>query len=147
MNVTYWNYIKKSALWCLGNFLFGVSPIIFMWLVYILSRHKLGFQDMDKLIHEGGVLFVCCAMMGGVVVDFLQSSFSWRGRQIFVIFFSPLVVLGLLCLEYLFVVMGIINTDCFNISSLTSIFVIGFSLVYCILNKTTLLIKEDTQHE
>jgi hypothetical protein len=147
MNVTYWNYVRKSAIWCIGNFLFGVSPIMFMWLVYILSRHKLGFQDMDKLIHEGGVLFVCCAMMGGVVVDFLQSSFSWRGRQIFVIFFSPLVVLGLLCLEYLFVVMNIINTDCFDISSLTSIFVIGFSLVYCILNKTTLLIKEDTQHE
>ncbi len=134
-------------MWCLGNFTFGVTPILFMWLVYILSRHRYGFEDMDKLIHEGGVLFVCCAMVGGVLVDFLQANFRWRGLQIFVIFIVPLAIVGLLCLEYLFVVMKIINADCFNITSITSTFVVGFSFLYCIVNKSVLLIMEDTQHE
>jgi len=76
-----------------------------MWLVYIISGHKFGFEEMDKLIHEGGILFVCCA------------------------------------------VMKIINADCFKIPSLTSVYIIGFSAGYCILNKTILLIKEDKQYE
>lgn len=145
--ITYKNYVIKSAIWYFGNFFFGIVPVLFMGLIYLVSRHKLGFDDMDKLIHEGAILFVCCAMMGGVMVDFLQSPFKMGGRQIFVTVIAPILVLGLLCIEYLFVVLKIINADCFNITSLSTIFVVLFSLVYCILNKTVLLIKEDTQHE
>jgi hypothetical protein len=144
---TYWDYVKKSAIWCIGNFMFGIIPILFLGLVYALSRGKFGFPDIDKLIHEGGLLFVCCAMTGGVLVDFLQSDFAWRGRQIFFIFLLPFAVMMLICLEYLFVVMNVINTDCFNISSVNSVLVGCFSFIYCISNKTMLLIKEDTQYE
>ena len=78
--VTYWAYIKKSTFWYIGNFAFGVIPILFMCLVYVISRHKVGFEDMDKL-------------------------------------------------------------------TLTSIFVAGFSVCYCIINRTFLLIKENDHHE
>ena len=138
------NYVLKSINWYIGNFCFGIIPVIFMGLVYLMSNHKLGFDDMQKQIHEGVILFVCCAMMGGVLVDFLQSDFKWTGRQIFATFISPFAVMAILCIEYLFVVLNIINTDCFNISSFNSIFVVGFSFGYCIIFKTILLIKEDT---
>jgi hypothetical protein len=144
---SYRAYIGKSTLWFIGNLLIGCCPLLFLAMVYMTSRSKLGYDDMDKQVHEGAILFVCVAMIGGVMLDFLQSGFKLKGRQIVVIVITPIMAISLLFLEYLFVILKIINSDCFNISSRSTIFVVLFSAVYCILNKTNLLIMEDTQHE
>jgi hypothetical protein len=145
--IGYLQYLRKSFIWYVGNFIFGIIPLLFLWLAYIISRGKIGFDDMDKLIHEGAILFVAASMMGGVLVDFLQSGTKMSGRQIFVVVISPILAISLLCLQYLFVVLKIINADCFNITSWSTIFVVCFSLGYCLINKTNLLIQEDTKHE
>jgi hypothetical protein len=98
---------------------------------------------MNKLIHEGNILFVCFAMVEGLLIDHLQSGFTWRGHQIFVIFIAPLAMLGGLCLAYLFVVMNITSSSFFDISSGPSIYVLMFSMIYCILSKINLLILEE----
>ena len=107
----------------------------------------MGYNDMDKQVHEGAILFVCVAMVGGIMLDFLQSEFRMRGRQIVVIVITPIMAISLLFLEYLFVILKIINSDCFNITSRSTIFIVLFSAIYCILNKTNLLIMEDASHE
>jgi hypothetical protein len=140
-------YVWKSLFWYFGNLAIGCIPVLFMGLVFLASRGKLGFDDMQKQIHEGAVLFVSVAMIGGVMVDFLQSESKYTGRQIVVIILAPIGAISVLLLEYLFVVLKIINTDCFNITSGSSTFVLGFSIVYCVLNKINLLIREDTKHE
>lgn len=144
---TYWQYIMKSAIWYAGNLTIGCAPLIFLSMVFMTSRGKMGYDDLDKQVHEGAVLFVCVAMIGGIMIDFLQSPMKMRGRQVVVIVITPILAISLLFLEYLFVVLKIINADCFNITSRSTIFVVLFSAVYCILNKTNLLIMEDTQHE
>lgn len=145
--VTYFNYLKKSFCWLLGNFAFGLGPLLLMGIVYIVSEHKYGFDDIMKLIHEGAILFVCCAMMGSVLVDFLLAGYRLRGSEVFATFIFPFALLAIVALEYLFIILKIINTDCFNIFSGNSIFVVGCSFGYCLLIKTNLLIKEDTSHE
>ena len=86
-------------------------------------------------------------MIGGILIDFLQSPMKMSGRQIVVIVITPIMAISLLFLEYLFVVLKIIEADCFNITSKSTIFIVLFSAIYCILNKTNLLITEDTNHE
>jgi hypothetical protein len=144
---TYLQYIWKSTIWYVGNLTIGCAPLIFLSLIFMTSRGKMGFEDLNKQVHEGAVLFVCVAMIGGIMLDFLQSPMKMRGRQVVVIVITPILAISLLFLEYLFVILRIINTDCFNITSRSTIFVVLFSAVYCILNKTNLLIMEDTQHE
>ena len=140
-------YILKSVYWYFGNLLFGCAPIIFLAMVYLASEGKLGFDDMQKLIHEGAILFVCVAMIGSVLVDFLQSEIKISGKQIIIIVLAPISSIGFLFLQYLFVVLKIINADCLNVTSETSVSILCFSLVYCILNKTNLLIMEDIKYE
>ena len=134
-------YATKSILWYVGNLVFGCMPILFLALVFATSQGKLGFEDMQKEIHKGAVLFVCIAMMGGVMVDLLQCETRFSGRQIVTKILAPIVIMGALLLEYLFVVLKIISTDCFNITSGGSIFLLSFSMMYCIINKINLLIK------
>jgi hypothetical protein len=143
----YRDYFYKSLVWWVENFLFGTTPILFMLLVYLLSEHKLGLEHMEKLIHEGNILFVCFAMVGGVLIDHLQSDFTWRGSQVFIIFIAPLAILGGLCLVYLFVVMNTISSGYFDISSVPTVFVLIFSMAYCIPSKINLLIQEETCYE
>jgi hypothetical protein len=86
-------------------------------------------------------------MMGGVLVDYLLTGHQLKLVVIFTTVIAPFAILFLLCLEYLFIVLKIINADCFNISSVNSIFVIGFSFGYCIAIKTMLLIREGEKNE
>jgi MFS-type transporter involved in bile tolerance (Atg22 family) len=144
---SYLQYIRKSAFWFVGNLAIGCCPLIFLSMVFMTSRGKMGYDDFDKQVHEGAILFVCVAMIGGIMLDFLQSEFRLRGRQIVIIVITPIMAISLLFLEYLFVILKIINSDCFNITSRSTIFVVLFSAIYCILNKTNLLIMEDTSHE
>jgi hypothetical protein len=144
---SYWQYFRKSTFWYAGNLAIGCCPLIFLGMVFMTSRGKMGYNDMDKQVHEGAILFVCVAMVGGIMLDFLQSEFRMRGRQIVVIVITPIMAISLLFLEYLFVILKIINSDCFNITSRSTIFIVLFSAIYCILNKTNLLIMEDASHE
>jgi hypothetical protein len=132
--------------WYFGNLLFGCAPVIFLGLVYLTSQGKLGFDDMQRQIHEGAVLFVCVAMIGSVMVDFLQSGIKINGKQIIFIILAPIFLIEALFLQYLFVVLKIITIDCLNVTSGISVFVLCYSMVYCILNKTKLLINADTNY-
>src|ERR1700753_1583731 len=104
-------YILKSVYWYFGNLLFGCAPVIFLGLVYLTSQGKLGFDDMQRQIHEGAVLFVCVAMIGSVMVDFLQSGIKINGKQIIFIILAPIFLIEALFLQYLFVVLKIITID------------------------------------
>jgi hypothetical protein len=141
-----WAYILKSVLWYVGNFIFGCMPLIFLMIVYGASEGQLGFDDLRKQIHQGALLFVCIGMTGGVITDLLQSETKLNGWRIAVLVLFPIFNMGVLLLKYLFVVLKVINTDCFNITNGTSLMLLGFSMVYCIVTKIKLLIVEDNNH-
>lgn len=136
------NCVLRSFIWYWGNLGFGIIPVIFMGIVYAMSKQKIGLADADKLIHEGAILFVCCANMGSVLLDFLQSGQKVGGKDAAIIYIAPIMVVGLLCLIYLFVTIKIVDSACFDVLSPTSVFVVAFSFSYCVTNKTILLIIE-----
>ena len=75
-----------------------------------------------KQIHEGAILFVCVAMIGSVMVDLLQSEIKVNGRQIITMILTPLFLIGGLFLQFLFVVLKIITTDCLSVQELKANF-------------------------
>lgn len=143
----YTQYLKKTLFWVIGNAIFGLAPLIFMFSILIISGHKIGNSEVDALIHEGVVPFVCCAIMGGVVVEFILAGLSLTGVQVFVIYVFPLFILAIISIDYLLVKLNVVSSQCFNLSSLTTIFVAIFSLGYCLFAKPYLYIEEGLQHE
>ena len=145
--VPYYKYLKKTLIWIFGNFCFGIGPIIFLRFVISVSQGKVCTDTLSRLIHEGAILFVCCAMMGSVVVDFYNSGFFLKGSRIFATYISPFIILFGICVEYLLVIMKVVDDNCFDTSSKTTIFVVTFTFFYCLFIKTNLMIKEDTRNE
>lgn len=143
----YSKYFKKTLIWGIGNAVFGLAPLIFMCVILILTGHKIGHWEVDALIHEGLVPFVCCAIMGSVVVDFMLADLLFKPVQVFVVYVFPLFVLSIISIDFLLVTLGSISSQCFNLSSLTTIFVAIFSLGYCLFAKPYLHIEEDLQYD
>lgn len=137
------DYAARSLFWYVGNLAFGCIPVLFLAAVFWASDGKLGNEDMQRQIRGGAILFVCVAMIGGVMIDYLQSETRFSGYQIVFIVLTPILIIGIILLKYLFFVIKIIDVDCFKLTSGSSLFVVGFSIIYCISNKINLLIRED----
>jgi hypothetical protein len=146
-NKVYTQYLKKTFLWVVGNTIFGLAPLLFMCFVRLISGNKIGNSEIDSLIHEGAIPFLCCAIMGAIAVEFLLSGYLFRSVQIFAIYLYPLFILSIISIDYLFISLRIVTPQTFNLSSETSIFVIILSFGYCLFAKTKLYIKEGIQHE
>lgn len=147
VKVPYKQYVKKSLLWFVLNGACGVSPLLFMCFVFFISQRKVGHDEIKHLINDGVILFVCCAIMGSVLIDFLLGGFKVKGIAALAIIAIPGSVLVLISFDYLLFIMKIIDGTCFALSSLTTKCVIVISLFYCIFTKANLYIKEDTRHE
>lgn len=144
-NSTWKDYLRKTLLWFFGNVVFGLAPLIFMCGVYVIGQQNVGRSEIDIFIHEGVVLFVLAAIMGSILLDYALGGYSFNAFQVFTIFFVPCGIIGILCLNYLFIKLKIITEERFDLSSYTSILVMSLSLVYCIIAKTNLYIREDTK--
>ncbi len=142
---TYWHYLRKTTLWLVGNIVFGLAPLLFMCGVYMIAQKNVGANEIQTFIHEGVVLFVLCAIMGSILLDYALGGYSFTAMQIFTIFIFPFGILGILCLNYLFIKLKVITDDRFDLSSYTTILVVGLSLIYCLIAKTNLFIREDTK--
>ena len=142
---TYKDYLRKTLWWLLGNIVFGLAPLLFMMIVYLTADQKIGAIEIHQFIHDGVVLFVLCAIMGSIMLDYAIGGYTFKSYQVFFIFIFPILILSMLCLNYLLIRIGYIKDDRFDLSSFTSILVTGLSLLYIIRAKTSLFIKEDTK--
>ncbi len=144
---SWWPYSLTTVKWLLGNLGFGLAPLLFLLLVQSISSHKIGEEEIELLIRDGVVLFVLCAIMGSILVDYWLGGYMLTGSQIFFIFGSPFLLLAILCLTYLLVKLKIVDNNRFDLTSLTSIVFIVSSLIYCFISKTNLYIREATSNE
>lgn len=145
--ITYLDYLMKSIKWTVGNAIFGIFPLLFVWLLYGLSGGKTGHEELYRLIHDGVILFVCIAIMGAVVVEYLISGFPVSGFAVLRIYIFPLGVLGIVCIDFMLIQFKQIDNQCFDIDSLTTKIVVFLSLFYTIFTKASLYMKEDFRHE
>jgi hypothetical protein len=145
--VNYYEYVWRSFKWTILNGALGLAPLIFMCIMSCMSE-KDGFShEITHLIRDGVHLFVCCALMGAVVVDFWLAGIPVSGMRLVFIYLMPVFVLIFLLFEYLLIYLRIAEAGNFYISSSTSIVVIGLSVLYCIFAKASLYANEDKKHE
>jgi hypothetical protein len=145
-HLPYTAYLSRTIKWIIANAVFGLAPLLFMWLVSLLSEGKAGASECVHLIKDGAVLFVCCSIMGSVVIDFKLAGFDLVGWQFIAVFLAPIAILGILLLTYLLIYFKAVNNEMFNLNSRTSILVMTLSVIYCILAKTNLYMREDIHH-
>src|SRR5690606_20957817 len=92
--ITYGHYYWKSLKWFIGNLLFGMVPLLLMWLVQELTHGLTGGDEINNLLHEGVIHFLCIALMGAVMTEFLISGVMFGGFSVFAIYVFPLLVLS-----------------------------------------------------
>ena len=143
----YRHYYFKAAKWFIGNIIFGLAPLLLIWVVYALSNGASGNDEMSHLIHDGVVLFVCISVMGAVVVEYMLSGFKSSGISIFGIYIFPLCILAIVSIDYMLIYLRIIDNTCFNIGSLTTKIIIFLSHIYSTFTKANLYILEDTKND
>jgi hypothetical protein len=75
VEITIWRYLIKSVKWCLGNTIFGLAPLILLYIVFAMSHSSVFEDKINELISDGVILFVCCAITGAIVVEYWVSDF------------------------------------------------------------------------
>lgn len=142
--ITYRHYYWKSLKWFIGNLLFGLVPLLLMWLVEGLSHGNTGGDEINNILHEGVIHFLCIALMGAVMTEFLISGIKFGGFSVFAIYIFPLLVLSFVSLEYLLVYLKQTDNKCFDLRSTYTYVVFFLSFIYCTFIKASFYIKEDT---
>jgi hypothetical protein len=145
--ITLWDYTKKSIKWTVGNAIFALFAIIVLVIANAMSTNNYFGQKIDELVKDGAIMFVCCAIVGAVLIEFWVAGFTFNANEITLIFVIPILVHALLALEYMLILLGVAAKDSFIMTSWTSKIVIGFSVIYCILGKANYYIREDERHE
>ena len=144
----YHHYLWKSFKWTILNTCFGLFPLLLVGIVNILTNGKEGHHQIDHLIYEGGIiLFVCSAIMGAVAVDYLLSGEKVGGIELFAIYIFPLLLTGFMALEFLLVCLQKLNKFALAYNSKKTIILVIVSLSYCILAKSSLYLKEDSERK
>jgi hypothetical protein len=123
--------IGKTFGWVVGNWVFGLMPLLLMILVKKLSYNEGASEEVHHLLNDGLPLFVSCAIMGSIVIDFMNEGDPKDKWINFWQVTAPLLVFGLLLLVYLLIVVKVLSESYFSSNSWIYWFEIVFSVVYC----------------
>jgi hypothetical protein len=125
----------KTIIWNLGNWLFGLAPLLLLIFVKKISNNPKTSEEIHHLLNDGLPLFVACALMGSIVVDFFNSDQLLEPAANFFCITAPCIIFGLLLLVYVLIIFNILPENYFSSSSWIYWLEIGFSIVYCSLAK------------
>lgn len=146
-DVPYYQYLIKSSKWVIGNSFFGLLPLLFILFINAVSGGKTGNEEISRLIHDGVILFVCCAIMGAVLIDYILLGIKQKIALTIGLLIIPGFIVILLLTDYTLIILKEIDNSCFNLSSNTSKIVIGLTIIFSIFTKASIFIKEDSRHE
>lgn len=143
---TKFDYWWKAFKWFSFNAGFGLFPLLLMGVVSWLTKGTEGDRQIDHLIYEGGiVLFVAIAIMGAVMIDYLQLGIKFSSSEIFAIFIFPACIAGFITLEFVLVCLHKLNKHALGLYSKKTITLLFLAFVYCTFTRATFFIKEDSQ--
>jgi len=123
--------IGRTISWNFGNWIFGLAPLLLMIVIKKIASNPRAATEVHHLINDGLPLFVACALMGSIVVDFWNSPEKLDGFTNMFAIVLPCAIFGLLLLVYLLIIAKFLPEDYFSHKSWIYWLEIGFSLVYC----------------
>lgn len=142
------DYWWKAIKWWLLNAGFGWFPLGFMYLIKYLTDGKIGGEQIEHLIYEGGIIvFVAIAIMGAVMGDYLISGLRSKGHRIFMIYLFPLLLLGFVSVEFMLICTNNMEKEAFALLSPTTIIVTTLSFTYSTLVKGNLYLRENIEQK
>jgi len=142
------NYLMKSVKWVIGNTLFGLLPLWFIYFLFVISRGKVASSEIDHIIeHDAAILFVCCGMMGAVLWDFMLAGIKLKMSVAFRLFIVPGFVAMVLFTDQVLILLKAIDNTCFNLRSYTTIIIVVLTISFTIFTKANLYVIEDTRNE
>src|SRR5215813_13340643 len=121
-------YYSKTLTWLIGNAIFGLGPLLFMYIINTMAEKKIASDNIEHQIRGGTVLFVCSAVMGSIFIDFFIGEFPLKGIRALFIYGIPPSTLVFLLLNYLLIYLKIIDNIYFNLYSNTSKIVIVLAI-------------------
>jgi hypothetical protein len=140
-------YYIKSLKWLAGNVFWGLIPLWFLLFINTVSGGKAATEEINHIVaHDGVILFVCTAIMGTVLVEYVLTGYKVRIWKAYRVAIIPCFISLLLLTNYSLILAHIITYDCFSINSWTSRIVGALTILFCIFTKTEVYIKEDTKH-
>ena len=143
-----WRYYWKGFKWLAGNTFWALLPLWFMMFLNLVSGGKVGKDEINHLVvHDGVILFVCCAIMGSALVELILTGIKLRVMAAYSYAIIPCFIALLILTNYALILAKIIDYECFSLASLTSRVVIILTIIFCIFTKAEIYIKEDTKHE
>src|SRR5437762_8516320 len=99
--IPYSEYLYKSIKWLLGNAFFGLIPLWFILFINIVSGGKAGSEEIDHIVvHDGVILFVCCAIMGSVLVDYIVAGIKMKISLAYRLAIIPCFIIMLIITDY-----------------------------------------------
>lgn len=133
--------------WMIGNTILGLMPLIFLkfsaGLVTNKENLKILLQESDKLLQSGIIFFVSSALMGSTIMDILLNpKLQFHRVAFFAINASPIILMIFTCFFYLLSILEIIDTNFFVKYTKFYIFVIGFTILYCLYGRFLIYQKE-----
>src|SRR5688572_2082699 len=138
----YWFFVRKSIKWTIGHAAFGLLPLIFMFCINLMSGRKAGNEAINRLFHDGIHLFVCCAVMGVIIVEIYLSHWVVKASHLIQLLSIPALIIVYILLDYILIELGTKEDSSFNPTSTQSIFVIILTFIFCIFTKANIYIRE-----
>lgn len=132
-----------AGFWLVANAVLGLAPLIFLVITNQVMEKREASPEIEHLLEGGIVLFVCCALMGSVIIDIILSKIKLKKLAFFAVNISPFVLLVIICILYLLTILGHVRHDLFTSFSRFYKFVIIFTVLYCTLGKYLLYKSEN----
>lgn len=142
--VTARQYRWKGCKWWGLNILWGLFPLGLAYILSYNSDGNIGDKTIYNMIHkEGFLLFVCCGLMGAVMVDYVIGGHKIHGLIAFLVYATPFSLIIILVIQYVFTHEEVTRDRLFDIQSFGTIARLVISTVYCILAKGHLYSLEE----
>lgn len=139
----YREYIWKTVKWMIINSFFGLFPLLLMLYINYCSDGKAGGDAVNRLIFDGAVMFVCIAIVGGVLGDYYLSGFRLEGWARFALYAVPAYILFVVSVNYFLIYTRVVPESRFSMGSYTTNLIIFLSSIYTLFAKAHLYQKED----
>jgi hypothetical protein len=127
----------KALLWLIIAGSFAMMPFIALAVINELSEVNVAAKEIAHLIKGVFIVFVCCAICGAVVADFIVSKIKIKHWLTFIaIYLSPFALLLYLCSQYLTVYIQYEDLHPFGPGTRAVKVLVTFTIIYALAAKT-----------
>lgn len=140
-----WRCFWSAFIWVYINSIIALAPLISLILIQPIANDKKSIaEEIYILLRGGAVLFVCCALMGAVVIESILERIPFQTTFTrFLYNIAPFIFLCVVCALYLMTIGKMISPSIFTTVSVPYVMIVLITIVYCISGKYRLYLQRE----